>query len=77
MSAECRWDDLPRESMVFGGVSFVDYLSWMFGGVGGVGFCGSLATGEPSKIWGIRKFQAEQWGEVWGGSRGGTVREGV
>jgi hypothetical protein len=41
------------------------------------GLCGSLATREPQQIIKIREFQAEQWGEVWGGSRGGTVREGV
>jgi hypothetical protein len=41
------------------------------------GIWGSLATREPQEIMKIHEFQAEQWGEVWGGSRGGTVREGV
>jgi hypothetical protein len=56
----------------------VDCLVGLFGLVRcGGGILGSLATREPQQIMKIREFQAEQWGEVWGGSRGGTVREGV
>ena len=63
--------------VLFGGVVWwgevVGFVSRFWWG----GIFGSLATREPEQIIEIREFQAEQWCEVWGGSRGGTVREGV